>query len=63
MRVVKVGTAENPADVLTKNLSAEVMSKHMRAIQCRADAGRADSAPQLNELKKEDDYWEVVPGR
>ena len=58
-----MGTADNPADVLTKNLSAEVMTKHMRAIQCRADAGRADKAPQLNEMKKNDDYWEVVPGR
>ena len=50
-----MGTAENPADVLTKNLSAEVMTKHMRAIQCRADAGRSDKAPQVNEMKKNDD--------
>ena len=62
VRVIKVGTADNPADVLTKNLSAEVMTKHMRAIKCRADAGRADKAPQLNEMKKNDDYWEVGDG-
>ena len=63
VRVVKVGTAENPADVLTKNLSAEVMNKHMKAMHCRTEAGRADKAPQLNEMKNKDDYWEAVPGR
>ena len=63
VKVVKVGTAENPADVLTKNLNAETMSKHMRAMQCRADAGRAFKAPRLNEIRKMDDYWEMVPGR
>ena len=52
VKVIKVGTAENPADVLTKNLNAETMSKHMRAMQCRADAGRASKAPQLNEMRK-----------
>ena len=63
VRVVKVGTADNPADVLTKNLNAETMSKHMRAMQCRADAGRASKAPQLNEMAEVDDYWEMVPGK
>ena len=59
VKVVKVGTANNPADVLTKNLNAETMNKHMKATHCRADAGRAGKAPQLNEMIKSDDYWEA----
>ena len=61
VKIVKVGTADNPADVLTKNLNAETMTKHMRTMQCRADAGRAAKALQLNEMTKSDDYWETVP--
>ena len=59
VKVVKVGTANNPADVLTKNLNAETMNKHMKATHCRADADRAGKAPQLNEMIKFDDYWET----
>ena len=58
--MVKVGTADNPADVLTKNLNAETMGKHMKAMQCRTDAGRAGKAPQLNEMIKLDDYLEIT---
>lgn len=56
LKVVKVGTVDNPADVPTKNLNAETMGKHMAAMRCRADAGRAGKDPQLNEIVRSEDY-------
>ena len=43
----KVLGADNPADLLTKHVSRELMLKHMRAIGITGESGRADSAPTL----------------
>ena len=43
----KVPGCENPADLLTKHLGAEAVSKDMSAMQCWPRAGRASTAPRL----------------
>ena len=46
--VDKVPGAENPADLFTKYLASELMSKHLEAINVEVTNSRASSAPQLN---------------
>ena len=53
LTVAKVSTHDNPADVLTKALTNEVMEKHLKNTDCKATAGRAETAPQLNNLGEE----------
>ena len=48
IEVRKVNTHDNPADILTKSLSHELMEKHLYTVYCETSAGRADSAPRLN---------------
>ena len=43
----KVLGADNPADLLTKHVSRELMLKHMQAIGITGESGRANSAPTL----------------
>ena len=45
--LTKVPGSENPADILTKHVSKDVMYKHMEAMGLRAEDGRAASAPTL----------------
>ena len=45
--VVKVGTDDNPADLMTKHLRAEIASRHLEALRYYVSTGRAASAPSL----------------
>ena len=45
--LTKVLGADNPADLLTKHVSRELMLKHMEAMNLRAEDGRASGAPTL----------------
>ena len=47
-KLTKVLGTENPADMLTKHVPREVMKKHMERIGIIADAGRATSAPSID---------------
>ena len=46
----KVAGADNPADIATKHLSADVMRKHLESLGVRVGGGRARSAPILGSL-------------
>ena len=45
--LTKVAGVDNPADLPTKQVSSDIMKKHMDMIGIRADSGRAGSAPTL----------------
>ena len=45
--LTKVLGSENPADLLTKHVSRELMVRHMESIGIRSESGRAGSAPTL----------------
>ena len=49
----KVLGEKNPADLLTKYMSADLMNKHLETISARAIVGRAESAPQIDTLSNE----------
>ena len=46
-RLTKVPGAENPADILTKFVSRDVMAKHMATMGLVSESGRAKSAPTI----------------
>ena len=48
LEVVKIPGKDNPADVLTKNVPAEVLERHMRSLGVWISSDRAGSAPQLS---------------
>ena len=43
----KVAGADNPADLATKHISADVMRRHLESLGVRTGGGRARSAPLL----------------
>ena len=43
----KIAGADNPADILTKHVSRELLVKHMAAMGIACEAGCAASAPSL----------------
>ena len=43
----KIAGSENPADILTKHVSRELLVKHMAAMNLSRESGRASSAPSL----------------
>ena len=43
----KVLGSDNPADIMTKHVSRDLINKHMPKISCRWESGRADSAPEI----------------
>ena len=43
----KIPGADNPADLFTKPLSAEIINKHMATLMVEFEAGRASKAPTL----------------
>ena len=45
--LTKVAGSENPADLLTKHVSRELMLKHMMAMGLSSEVGRAGLAPSL----------------
>ena len=46
-KLTKVLGADNPADVLTKHVTRDIMMRHMRTSGLHAESGRAGSAPTL----------------
>ena len=50
LEVVKIPGKDNPADVLTKNVPAEILERHMRSLGVWISSDRAGSAPQLNHV-------------
>ena len=46
-KLMKVLGSENPADLLTKHISKDVMMRHMERIGISAESGRARSAPTI----------------
>ena len=47
LKIKKVGTADNPADILTKALAQDIMSKHLRKLGFEISATRSDVIPEL----------------
>ena len=45
--IMKVLGADNPADLLTKNLDRPTMQKHMDKLGLKVEEGRAGSAPSI----------------
>ena len=43
----KILGADNPADMLTKHVSRELVAKHMSTLGLSYEAGRAESAPTI----------------
>ena len=46
----KVLGSENPADIMTKHVSRDLINKHLPAMSCRWESGRADSAPEIAQV-------------
>ena len=59
LHVAKVGTDANPADMLTKHLTAETVAAHLRRFGFAPQGGRATSAPWLMAASGApgDDLW------
>ncbi len=57
LRVGKVRTTENVADLLTKNLPAEAMHKHLHAMKFRLEQPHARGSLRLDYLAK--DQWDA----
>ena len=47
LNLTKVLGADNPADVLTKHVTRDIMMRHMSTSGLHAESGRAGSAPTL----------------
>jgi hypothetical protein len=47
--LVKVAGADNPADILTKNVDKPLLPKHMETRGLSVQEGRAESAPAIAE--------------
>ena len=45
--LTKVAGSDNPADILTKHVSRDIMLKHMKNMGLKEEIGRAGSAPTL----------------
>ena len=58
--IKKVGTLDNPAYLLTKHLSREVIDKHLKNLGFKREDGRHDLAPASDYIKNEDDNHEVI---
>jgi hypothetical protein len=57
LRVDKIGTTDNPADLLTKALNAETVEKHMNKLGIETHAECAETALKLANLAKAKDGW------
>ena len=47
-KLSKVAGADNPADILTKHVTRDIMRRHMEAMNLRPEGGRASSAPTID---------------
>ena len=59
LTIVKVPGADNPADLMTKYLAAEVIERHCQALQLEFPTGRASKAPTLSQVHRGRALWEV----
>ena len=50
LQVEKVHTWSNPADLLTKAVGQDIISRHLEALDLRVDATRAAGAPKLGQV-------------
>ena len=50
LRVEKVHTWSNPADLLTKAVGHDILARHLEALDLRVDATRAAGAPKLGQV-------------
>ena len=50
MKVQKVRTDDNPADLMTKTLNQDTMSRHLHDLSFNVNSTRAKSATRLNNL-------------
>ena len=57
LKVVKVATDNNPADLMTKHLKAETAQFHLEGLAYRTALGRAKSALGIGQCAV-GDYWE-----
>ena len=53
--IKKIGTLENPSDLLTKHLSRDVIDKHLKNLGFAREKGRHHLAPQSDYIKKVED--------
>ena len=60
--VKKVGTKENPADMLTKGLKREPLSEHIKNVGGYTTSVKAKSALSLGAIQRSD-AWEAKDGR
>lgn len=51
----KVLGENNPSDLLTKYMSAELSARHLQAIIARMVEGRAETAPEIDNIENEND--------
>ena len=47
-KLSKVAGADNPADMLTKHVTKDIMRRHMEAMNLHPEGGRASSAPTID---------------
>ena len=59
LTVTKVGTSENPADLLTKFLKAETVEKHIKYMYLEVTDKRAKSALKIQNINFEGDQWKL----
>ena len=59
LKVTKVGTNENPADLLTKCLKAETVEKHLKHMHLEVTNVRAKSALKIQSLNTIEDEWNL----
>ena len=52
MKLGKIPGAENPSDVMTKNVSRELLERHLNGLSCMFSDGRADKAVNLHSVSK-----------
>ena len=58
LEYAKVLGAENPADLMTKYLNAEIITRHCKKLETSFEGGRATGAPQLSSLFISKAVWE-----
>ena len=49
----KVPGADNPSDMMTKHVPADLLDKHMKCMNLNIEEGRAVGAPQLSQLERQ----------
>ncbi len=63
LEIEKIGTKENPADLMTKYLKNDVIMGHLKRLRYKTKIDRANTAPELNRIdrvdrwNKEDERW------